>query len=459
MDVYYTQSFTRLRTELDRQHPSLTPDIIRIIFYYSLSDPLDYMCATGDTLILNHFQTLKTTKLRCALKTSITYGHLNVIKILVEQYGANLVDFETGANGLLPCATRKGQFDVIQYIVQNQVDHVVLNADYNDYFRSAVKEAVKTGDLNVVKYLINQYPVIDPCSFFWLRKAVKHGHMDVTKYLIDEVGCCIDEIVLRGAIRGGHIDMVKYLVEEQGADIHNDHYGSGDAFQYALDVGQKEVAKYLIECSASVCDLAWAAFNGQWDVFKQNINKSYRGEKQWAWRLAAQQGHLDIFKYLTEEYVYSDNLSVYMMEHNHPLVYAAEFGHLHIIKYLYPLCKEFEEERGGRIYPFVPFYLLCTASKYGYLDIVKYLREECNASVRPIDSNDDDPLLLAVYRGHLDIVKYLVEQGVDPCGYMRLAIEQSHWSIVNYFETLKHAEAKKDKEKSVVEEEEDAKEE
>jgi len=98
----------------------------------------------------------------------------------------------------------------------------------------------------------------------------------------------------------------------------------------------------------------------------------------------AENGHLDIVKYLVEKK--GANISVDAVSH------AAINGHLDIVKYLV--------EKGAKISDDAVEY----AARSGNLALVKYFVEK-GANI------SDDAISYAAKNGHLDIVKYLVENG------------------------------------------------
>ena len=103
---------------------------------------------------------------------------------------------------------------------------------------------------------------------------------------------------------------------------------------------------------------------------------------------AAQNGHLEVVKYLISNGAHHHT--------NHALRWAAFYGHLEVVKYLVSKENDIhaDDEKTLRL-----------AAYNGRLDIVKYLVEECGADVHAY--YDDGALRWAVNNGHLDVVKYL----------------------------------------------------
>lgn len=154
-----------------------------------------------------------------------------------------------------------------------------------------MRQAIKNNDLNTIKQLNeNNQGLLDVITTFgtFLHDASTYGMYDVAKYFID---CGID-VNIRGGIRNssaltiaafkghesivellfengthlevssfdmnplfaaiynGHLDIVKFLVEK-GIDLNACYaigdLGKVDAYEYARQYGQTEVANYLKE--------------------------------------------------------------------------------------------------------------------------------------------------------------------------------------------------------------------
>ncbi|WP_255302441.1 ankyrin repeat domain-containing protein, partial [Bacillus pseudomycoides] len=108
----------------------------------------------------------------------------------------------------------------------------------------------------MVEYLINKGIDIDARGGTFdasaLNLAAGAGHLEMVKYLI-EAGAELDVSLakrnpLLGAIYGGHKEVAEYLVEK-GIDISIRYTGENiknmDAYEYAREFGQTEIAEYL----------------------------------------------------------------------------------------------------------------------------------------------------------------------------------------------------------------------
>ncbi len=134
---------------------------------------------------------------------------------------------------------------------------------------NALRWASQLGQLEVVRYLIENKADVHANDDWALRWTSRNGHLEVVKYLVER-GADIhaqDDYALRWASRNGHLEVVKYLTEH-GADVHaQDDY----ALRLASHNGHLEVVKYLIEKGANIHArgdeaLRWASIKGHLDV-------------------------------------------------------------------------------------------------------------------------------------------------------------------------------------------------
>ena len=139
------------------------------------------------------------------------YGHLEIVKYLVEKYGANV---RANSDYAVKWASEAGHLEVVKYLVEKCGADVRAKNDY------AVQWASVGGHLEVVKYLVEKCGADARAGDDWaIRWASRYGHLEVVKYLVEECGanssdvnCCV-----RLASVSGHLEVVKYLIEKCGA--------------------------------------------------------------------------------------------------------------------------------------------------------------------------------------------------------------------------------------------------
>jgi len=255
------------------------------------------------------------------------------------------------------------------------------------------------GNLDVVKYLVENGVDIYANNYLAFRRSAENGHLDVVKYLVEN-GANDDyalNYALRWSAENGHLDIVKYLVEK-GADIHaNDD----EALRWSAGKGHLEVVKYLVEKDADIHadndkSLRWSAENGHLDVVKYLIenNANIHADDDDALRWSAANGLLDVVKYLVE------NGANIHANNDKSLRWSALKGHLEVVRYLV--------EKGADIHADNDKSLKWSVEN-GHLDIVRYLVE----NGANIHADNDYALRWSAENGHLDVVKYLVENGAN----------------------------------------------
>ena len=137
---------------------------------------------------------------------------------------------------------------------------------------------------------------------------------------------------------------------------------------------------------------------------KLELLKWAREEKKCKWNVgmihvAARQGNLEMVKYCVANECFMDKETC---------AYAAENGHLEILKYLHEEAKAPWDSRTATL-----------AAKYGHLHILEYLVE------RKFDQYSEAACWYAAKNGHLDCLKYLHETAKAPW-YSR-AVEEAYW--------------------------------
>jgi len=129
--------------------------------------------------------------------------------------------------------------------------------------------------------------------------------------------------------------------------------------------------------------------------------------------LAVNQGRLDILKLLERKGIYPDRKAAN---------YAAELGHLEILKWLAQILGLYPDETGANY-----------AAADGYLDILKWLAQVKN--LYP-DENGAD---YATLRGHLEVLKWLAQQNIYPAEYYLDDIAgNGHLDILKWLAQVKH---------------------
>ena len=112
-----------------------------------------------------------------------------------------------------------------------------------------LKEAYTIGNLERVKEIISGEDIHADAERA-LRYASWNGEIEVVKYLIEQGADihALDDRALRSASNYGHLEIVQYLIEK-GANIRT------DALLYACWYGHLEVVKCLVENGANIINI------------------------------------------------------------------------------------------------------------------------------------------------------------------------------------------------------------
>ena len=153
-----------------------------------------------------------------AIKNAIKLGDINEVKQLIGN-DKEILNTMTSFGTWLHIAAKKGQFEMVQYLINKGID---IDTRGGTFDASALNLAAGAGHLEIVKYLIEAGAELD------VSLAKRNP--------------------LFGAIYGGHKDVVEFLVKK-GIDISIRYTGESirnmDAYQYAKEFGQTEIAEYL----------------------------------------------------------------------------------------------------------------------------------------------------------------------------------------------------------------------
>lgn len=196
-----------------------------------------------------------------ALQTASKYGHLDVVKFLIEN-GAKInqqvelegTPEEEGGNiysdTALMYASRAGHIDIVKYIIDKGAD-----VNLKDFKGSTalIRASTDTGHIEIVKLLIKSGADINTRNIFnngALAFALWDGHFDIAKYLIksgadvnitDETG----NTVLIWASGEGNIELVKLFIDSGASVNYKNVYSDQTALVLARESGHKDIVKYL----------------------------------------------------------------------------------------------------------------------------------------------------------------------------------------------------------------------
>ncbi len=127
-------------------------------------------------------------------------------------------------------------------------------------------------------------------------KVAYTNKLELLKWIREEKKCEWDRWTITPAARQGNLEMVKYCVA-------NECPIDSEACAYAAQNGHLEILKYLREEAKAPWDYwtaAWAAQNGHLHILEYLVERKYDEYNEDACWFAANNGHLDCLKYLHE---------------------------------------------------------------------------------------------------------------------------------------------------------------
>ncbi len=296
-----------------------------------------------------------------ALQGATTNGHLEVVRYLVNNIGAN-VNYRYGKNPranntILFEAADKGHLAIVQILVSkgantNRIGECGYAPLYDsandaiwDYLQPKTKElstalafinAARRGNLEQVKSFLEQLKKEGKdindikvnannshCETSALIEASYYGHLEVVKFLVENganvnnnvaysAGNSKKDTALISASANGHLEVVKYLVEN-GASVNN---GPHNALAMAAEEGHLAVVRYLVSQGADVkIKLYSVVGNGHFEVAKYLISQG--ADIRGALQGAIARGDLGFVKYALSQGVDLTKDSVHINTNGH----------------------------------------------------------------------------------------------------------------------------------------------
>ena len=142
------------------------------------------------------------------LKFICGFGHLEVVKYLVEECGADV----RANNYTVRQASAGGHLEVVKYLIEVCGADARANSDY------AVQLACQVGHIQIVKYFVEKCGVNARTHNDWAVKCASYyGHIQVVKYLVEKCGVDARAGNDWTLSENNYFEVVKYLVEKCGA--------------------------------------------------------------------------------------------------------------------------------------------------------------------------------------------------------------------------------------------------
>ena len=202
--------------------------------------------------------------------------------------------------------------DIVEKHVLCKLNRTDLKFFYevNTETRKLIKRSSRKGELEG-KFKVYEMSSISTLEVAWENKSLwpswwaeRHfcwqvaqtNKLELLKWAREEKKCKWDSGTITAAAIQGNLEMVKYCFANECPINEN-------ACAFAAENGHLEVLKYLREEVKWPWDLltaTWAAQNGHLHILEYLVERKFDEFTEWACAYAAEEGHLDCLKYLHE---------------------------------------------------------------------------------------------------------------------------------------------------------------
>ena len=251
-------------------------------------------------------------------------------------------------------AAKNGHLEVLKWLWEVETGGGTLFRKIFD--EVTCHSAAGNGHLEVVKWLREVAEC--PWDRWTFSQAARGGHIELLRWAKDN-GCPIDPGACALAAESGHLEVLKWLREE---DCPWDQWTCA----HAAEGGHLDVLKWAREngCIWDDATCYYAAATGQLHVLEWVITENSVYEIPRLLGIAASKGQQHILEWMSERHYMTAEIALEVDLR----VYAAEGGHLQLLKWLYEKGYGVEDKD-----------ICSVAAKKGHLHVLKWAREvaEC----------------------------------------------------------------------------------
>lgn len=267
---------------------------------------------------------------KCEKNAWYKCNNLKCIKRLI--YVIN--DINNNVIPLFNWNAKKGNLNIVKYFVGNEILTAKKIRDLAKGRMECLYLACKYGQIEVVKYLINNFnlkmgDIRSPNgNNLALYNASTNGHLDIVKYLVDNTRLTIEDVcskgnsILKSTSIANHFDIVKYFIEEFDLTINDICSNDNIIIKYACSHGNLNMVKYLLSKRK----------DGHIDLNEMRGDEGCFLPFNWA----AGSNHLNVIKYLDKKFDITLK-DIYYKGHSYAIQMAVMFERKELLEYLHDI--------------------------------------------------------------------------------------------------------------------------
>lgn len=203
--------------------------------------------------------------------TAAKNGNIELLKWAISK-NVSLKEEDMGGNDILCLAVKSGDLNTVKYIIEQ------TKPSGKKIFECMCKE-VEYADQNIILYLVDQMKNLKytPDDESILDEAAIAGRMELVKTLVEKRGMEPNGITLENAVFSRNLKLAEYILE-QGVDVHkiesySDGSKSNSALTVAIQNGDFDMVEFLVKRGATAKDAKEAIEDSESDRIKEYFKK------------------------------------------------------------------------------------------------------------------------------------------------------------------------------------------